>query len=316
MKLWTAILFLLLCSGAWAGGGSSIGNGAGLAEQNFIYAFQSLPKAIGQCLILPTCVQNEDPRLLREIGELAQDLLDQARPEEPILQFVSAAEKPGFFDTAPGQPHRIAKTDLFRGAKVFVNVDQLYTDLGQPTLDLATISAILVHEFGHQTGEVDHRKLDRLAARVRGALAGRLMTYQFRGGALEAELTVANYAGRLIPMDMLLRTPGESTPELRSIGELITSRPLCSSGVGAPLSWQLENGHWLRPRDTRVLPFQAWLTVECLTASRTVRREIYDVDLRLKFAPGENGKMIYESAEVSMVPSIRPEFVGFSHGRN
>ena len=54
MKMLTAFfLYLLFSQMAFAGGGVVVGNGAGIAENNFQYAYQSLDTILIVCIFLP-----------------------------------------------------------------------------------------------------------------------------------------------------------------------------------------------------------------------------------------------------------------------
>ncbi len=160
------ICFLSLLPQAFAGGGSLVGNGAGLAELEITYAYIRLPEMIRSCFENKDCNLNggEEEVLRRELAVL------KAYPN-PVLkvQFVSETEKPGFFDTGVNEFHRIAKTEMRDNSVIFINRDALYRN-GKAVVDMPTGVSILIHELGHQVGIPDHTWLDTLGGKIRATL--------------------------------------------------------------------------------------------------------------------------------------------------
>lgn len=291
-----------LGSVAYAGaeGGSSVRNGAGLVEQNFTYAYQSLPKAIASCQASPACGNRAaDQAVMRAVLEVLRQAQSSYR-EEGILDFISGQANPGFFDTAPGQSHRVARTELAPGATVYINVDQLYLADGNPALDLGAITAILFHEFGHQAGYSDHQQLDRIGARIRGSLADRTMRYGSSIGSMPLEMTVINYGGYGAPTDLFFRVGFPGKEEVTALGYLLLGREVrCQQGrLASPLGWRFENGHWGRVQPGAIMPFQGWLVADCLSATGDLFPERWDVEISIDLDADENGRPRFTGATV------------------
>lgn len=268
-------------------GGSLGGNGAGIVEQNAMFAYQSLPRAISQCLNMPSCALSPSERGL--LVRIQGRVLASQRSGEAKIKFVSATEKPGFFDTAPGQFHRFARTEL-RDSLIYFNTDQLYTAGGQPAVEMPALSAILVHEFGHQVGFEDHQQLDVLGAKVRLQLAAQSVEHLYDRDGLHVVLRLANYAGLGNPVDIVMTT-GQ---QVRSLGQLVLFGAKCDirrpAGVPRVVGWKLSNGHfersWIRSLDSgeeqMILVFQAWLQLDCLEEG-TINTQTKDLELQLSF---------------------------------
>src|SRR5690348_15162867 len=98
-------------------GGILVGNGAGIVEQNIVYAYDSLPQAIQSCLNLrEACDGNpDDIQTLLKIQAIAE----RNPPTSDRVRFASEKARPGFFDTEVGQAFRLAKTGLSPEAPIF-----------------------------------------------------------------------------------------------------------------------------------------------------------------------------------------------------
>lgn len=166
------ILFLLMpLKSVLASGSSVIGNGAGLAENTFVYMYSQIKFAVNNFLDLnQKQVSTEHKQLLEKISTLAQN----TRHPFKKLIFLSGREVPGFFNTGINEPHRIAKTMLSPEAPIYVNTDHLYDEKGKMLLTEGHIVAILIHELGHQIGEVDHQELDYLGGLIRDSLKDKI----------------------------------------------------------------------------------------------------------------------------------------------
>ncbi len=178
-KAFTAIAFQLILvstsSGpgpraAWASsGGDRAGNGGGLAELNFQYAYLSLPWIYENCLANVSCLQ--DPQLLRTLNGILGALPREFR-SNPKLVFESGKAHPERFII--NGTVRIAVTGDQVGDPIYLNLDLLYplAPNGLPTaLDVGAAISILTHELGHHQGAFHdpqgERYLDLLGASVR-----------------------------------------------------------------------------------------------------------------------------------------------------
>lgn len=145
------------------GGGVIVGNGAGIVESNFQYAYQSLKNVIKHCMHSTTCnVQKDEQSVLLKLI----NILDSNANNKDRLIFLSEKLNPGFFMTGEAEANRIAKTFLNPESPIFINTDQLYNAAGRPTINFQRIIALLIHELGHQSGVLDHAWLDILGAKV------------------------------------------------------------------------------------------------------------------------------------------------------
>lgn len=145
------------------GGGVIVGNGAGIVESNFQYAYQSLKNVINHCLHSNNCnVQKDEHAVLLKLIIILET---NANNKERLI-FLSEKLNPGFFMTGEAESNRIAKTFLNPESPIFINIDQLYNAAGRPTLNFQRIIALLIHELGHQSGVLDHAWLDILGAKV------------------------------------------------------------------------------------------------------------------------------------------------------
>ena len=246
--------------GAW---GSLIGNGAGIAEQNVLYSYMSLPEALHGCLQLPqTCgLENSDVRFLRRIESIATAHPITARDR---VQFVSEKNRPGFFETGLGQAHRLAKTFSYPGAMTYWNVDQIYDSDGRAALDLPTITAIWIHELGHQAGEPNHQYLDRLGAAVRRQLSQQSLELLYTTPLNPIKIVTINYLGATTKTDLYL-SDGQ---QVMRLSPLLAQIAHCKSPQTQQLlGWKLSNGHWASHMqaigENYLLPFKAWLEVVC-----------------------------------------------------
>ncbi|CAN5590549.1 hypothetical protein BH10BDE1_BH10BDE1_34820 [soil metagenome] len=171
-------------------GGSVVGNGAGLVENNFQYSYSMIPALISACFASTQCPLTESEKtLLSSIREIAVD--NASNPDR--LSFMTGGDQRGFFDTGISEKHRIAKTGLNRDEVIFVNSDLLYDEAGKPRLDYPSIISILVHEIGHQAGEPDHAALDILGAKIRTLAYDKTSPYSIQmDNGDEIDVTILN----------------------------------------------------------------------------------------------------------------------------
>jgi len=177
---WWGLLFLFAAGAGQAGPGVIVGNGGGLAEQNFAYALAQLPHVVELCEArLQECLSSrEEIQAFERIRSgLAREL-----QTDGLLRFESCEGK-----SAPDCPFlidgqlRVAVTGTRPGAPIRINLDLIYpkdsSGKVQP-LDTGTALAILTHELGHHQGLKDHQFLDLLGARLRLLLLMRSETFR------------------------------------------------------------------------------------------------------------------------------------------
>jgi hypothetical protein len=227
----------ILISVQGGAGGSLVGNGAGIVEHNIIYVYNALPKTIDACLNLPTaCMMlNEGDRaVLQSVRNL---IIQNPSSTERIL-FKSEKESPGFFETGLGQAHRLAKTGNSPADPIYWNLDLLYTSDGSPALDLPTISAIWVHEIGHQLQIENHQYLDQIASFVRIFLKDNIQ--QIKYYPIPLSVTSVEYPTMTSSTDLYFSDGLTSV----SLNRFFSASSLCPAKDQMYLSSHLWNIHW------------------------------------------------------------------------
>lgn len=267
---------------SWAGG-SMVGNGAGLVENNFQYAYQSLPRFIESCLESSICQAGPaDRKLLQKISAAAQKNLVL----ENRLIFVSEKERPGFFTTGVGEENRIAKTSLEILKPIYINFDLLYANDGSANVDIPTMYSILTHELGHQVGIKQHAALDILGSKLKKFVLDNWQTVTLPlnadfGG--DAEASIINHKVPYRSTDVLIQWHAQSkrisTNIIRDIG--------CKSNEGNFSGIQIYNAHFGINPEEKTIQFYAWADVYCFNPAentvRLFRRSFgYDINSELK----------------------------------
>ncbi len=264
---------LLLFTGSLWAGGSYIGNGAGLVENNFQYAYSSLSNIFSNCKDSENCNLTESELALLE---KMQVVLQYNSANSQRIEFISELKFPGFFTTGESEVHRIAKTGLTASAPIFVNSDLLYTEDGTPALDFAYIVSILTHEVGHQAGELNHRRLDILGSKIRAVVNQNIVRHQMKiEGAGRVEMLILNNDFPLKSADLFFSWEKVGS---KKITPSVMSFLRCSEKNASLAGFEINNGHYLIPDDmdkvgTRV-DFGMWISLYCYDpADRSVSIE-------------------------------------------
>lgn len=257
MKICISLILLALSALARAetrpnNGGNLVGNGAGLAEAELVYAYQRLPETIDRCLELKACgISPAEKSLLERVRAILRDFPDPADK----IHVLSERELPGFFSTGANEQHRIAKTDSRTRSIIFVNRDALYDAAGRSAIDLPRAASVLTHELGHQAGEESHLALDVLGGKLRAQLERGRVTILFP----ESDLQMSVFSGAA-PAD----APGlylrNSDSSLDLGHELLLQLP-CPGGIPA-VGAQFVNPHW---ESGYSYLFSAYVRYVCLT---------------------------------------------------
>jgi hypothetical protein len=241
--------------------GVLVGNGAGLVEQNAIYAYHQVHPALQTCLDLPSICELDEEQ--RELVTRIQGVVHRFPASASLLQFVSESERPGFFSTGPKEHHRVAKTGNTPGDVIYFNLDMLYRADGEPALDLPGLIGLLVHELGHQAGESDHQKLDLVGSRVRRTLSMDMLRLDYRVFGQPMQITVLNHSSLFSRSEVYLR----AGPEVLRITPTVEPLATCASASQLLLGWQISNLHWRSPVRIQglrgTLELGAWLDVSC-----------------------------------------------------
>ncbi len=264
------------------GGGSVVGNGAGLVENNFQYAYSTLGTLVRNCLQAQDCGMTEkESRILQSM----QMVLSVNSSRSDRLVFVSEKENPGFFETGPGQRHRVAKTGLTAQTQIFINVDALYADNGKPLLDLPTIISILAHEVGHQAGEENHAILDILGSKLRQSLERKMIRHEMKlqDKDKSVEVMIINHSVPLRSAEILMTWAEAGS---RSVTGDLVDHLKCANEGSVMSGFEFRNGHFVilegSTGDNLDLGFSLWAYLSCYSSARgSVESEKFQLRFRI-----------------------------------
>lgn len=257
---------------AIAGGGSVVGNGAGLVENNFQYAYSTLSSMINNCFALENCslTPSEEAMLIK-----IQNVIYYNSANADRLKFVSEKDQPGFFTTGPNEEHRIAKTGLTPDSPIYVNVDLLYDENGKPTLEYPRIISILTHELGHQTGEENHAMLDILASKIQKAVSQKMASHwmDFGNPVQSIEILVLNYSQPIHSSEILVAWQKVGS---KKISTDLAPHLKCSSPADSLSGIQISNGHYYMTDTEHTenprIGFAMWVQLFCYSSTDKVVR--------------------------------------------
>lgn len=186
--------------------GDVMGNGGGLAEQNIIYAYRNIVSFIDICLDSSDCrLEKKEMQILMSIKAKMNEEYQTGR-----IEFKSELREPGTF-LLHGEP-KIAKTWLYVGAPILINVDLLYqkNTAGKVVpLALPQAVSILIHELGHHHNFTDHTMLDLLGVKVSMALNRDLEKARVLPGYENLQAVVVTKMGRSTKPKVLLYVGNE-----------------------------------------------------------------------------------------------------------
>lgn len=244
--------------------GGYAGNGGGLVEQNFNFAYTSLPRLIESSLVTISYQFNEAENLiLRRIAEIAAQNVSNAKR----LEFLSGQKHPEIFNTSPEELHRLAVTSFTPGDTIFINGDLLYSDQGKPTLSLGEIISILTHEVGHQTGEKNHQFLDVIGSKLRNYYNQNALKYEINKGDEVLTFSVLNQKGLYSSGQLIFQNNSKSFDLTRSIIEKINVS-LVEKDYLNLTGFFLTNGNYKLELVPQRYVFQIWIN-----ANFTVKAE-------------------------------------------
>jgi hypothetical protein len=263
LKAQSLVLALALFStGALWAGGSFVGNGAGLVENNFQYAYSSLNSLYSNCRDSENCVLTESELSL---VQKMQEVIELNSSNAARILFISEVQNPNFFSTGEGEEHRIAKTGLTPNFPIYVNSDLLYSKSGTPALDFPTIISILTHEIGHQAGETNHAVLDILGSKMRRVIGQHLIIHQADlENAGHVEMLILNNDFPLKTADIFFSWGKVGTQKITS---QVMSFLKCSNIETTLSGFEIVNGHYLNTDEKNEtepsVEFGMWINLYC-----------------------------------------------------
>ncbi len=270
-----SLLVLLLSFATFAGGGY-VGNGGGLVEQNFNYAYTALPKLIDTTLTHKReTLDSAAIGLLNRIKSVARQ--NSSRPDR--LVFLSEKEFPGLFKTGENEHHRLAVTGNSTTDSIYINLDLLYTQDGQPAVDLGLSIAILVHEIGHQLGFSDHQALDILGSHVRASFQSQVKSFQMPFQNSAFEFVILNHSGSPHSADLLFRDQKEQVNLNAIVVHALEETSAQKQHMGLS-GFQLMNGNYKLELYPNRLVFQVWVNARYITASG-YESELFSIELEV-----------------------------------
>ena len=258
--------------------GDIVGNGGGVGEQNFRYVYHKLPTYIRRCTSSNLC----------PIGKQYQTLLLKMIPlintnlkNKDSLIFLSEKRYPGFFLDENDPEERVAKTAYLRGSPIFINLDLVYKDIMKSSMSLHEMAGILVHELGHQLGELSHSMLDELSAQFRSVLTDSLIQDSTNLLGTQVKIDIYN------SLDDSQRSLIELTinDELMNVQKEIDSKLVCKKG--AVFGYRITNTHWERPyygqNDLFITHYKGWIDYLCMDDRGVLWSYNKDINFMINF---------------------------------
>ncbi len=271
----------LLSASTSSAGGSIIGNGAGLVENNFAYVYSILPNSIEECFAFKNCdLSTSEQSLLKKI----QNVLSLNKSLKTNIEFVSEKQNPGFFTTGDNEDHRIAKTCLDNSCPIYVNLDLLYDKDGKPALEIPTIASVLIHELGHQAGEGSHTTLDILGSKLRKAFLLKISSNKLlTGTSIGFVVSIINQKFPFQYSDLFV---GFEDQAPLNITQELMKEVHCSKTEDALAGFELYNGHFLgslkSADNSPIINYGLWINLSCFNEEREeITSETWEIEFSL-----------------------------------
>jgi hypothetical protein len=250
--------FLIFGQSAFAGGGVVVGNGAGIVENNFQQAYQSLDTIIQNCLNIENCSLQDDERVL--VTKILAIVKRNSSKTDRLI-FTSEKAHPGFFTTGEAETNRVAKTELSPESPIFINTDMLY-DLGKPTLTFENIVALLIHEIGHQTGKLEHTALDILGVKIGNFSESLTDHFGFVLDDKTKESVVFSVTNFTYPAKSTSLQFNWKNAQNVNLSNSLVASSTCKYDSETFAGTEVSNGHFSF-NDKNNLVFEAWVKVSC-----------------------------------------------------
>lgn len=275
------IVLALFSFNAFGNGGSVVGNGAGIVESNFRYAYFLINETIASCTENALCqLTTSDIELLNKISLVIEKNIN----DENNIIFISEKLHPGFFTTSENETNRIAKTGLTPDTPIYINSDLLYSSNGEVLIDFPNIVGILIHELGHQSGFVDDSILDYLGSKIRYFLSSRIEEYKFKiddTAKREIDIRIINSE---FPSKMAHVYLSWNQDRAIEISQMIHSHTSCKNIDDISIGYEIINGYFLKDVINDEVVFNGWLKNYCSNqnSSSSIKIETSDLSLRIK----------------------------------
>jgi hypothetical protein len=160
-------LFLSLIKVSARDPGDWVGNGASFSENLVLFAYENLDFYIQSCLFDEKCI-TETNKIDESKPNTLKNIFQSIEYEKTInLNMIQFAPQSNLF-VVDGKL-KIAVTGIHKGDPIYFNKDMLYElDTGNilKPISLLQIVSILIHEFGHHQGILDHNYLDKIGVIV------------------------------------------------------------------------------------------------------------------------------------------------------
>lgn len=259
--IFLTINFLVLNTPLYAisGGGTVVGNGAGLVEGNFQFAYSSIEKIIQTCFKFSQCSLSLDEHSLLE--KIIQIVQKNSNKNDRLI-FLSEKDHPDFFTTGPAENHRIAKTFLNSDAPIYINSKMLYDDKGTPTLSLSSIIRIIIHELGHQAGVENHLTLDILGSKLSTffEITTASISYKISDENTNITFSITNFEFPTKEAAISFNWKNKKNQNLTK--SVISKAQNCPLNSESYRGIEITNGHYSFNLKN-MLSFEAWLQVSC-----------------------------------------------------
>ncbi|MFA6239070.1 MAG: hypothetical protein WC635_17155 [Bacteriovorax sp.] len=239
------------------GGGVIVGNGAGIVETNFQFAFHSLGSILQSCIKNTNCSLQPDEII---IAESIINIVKKNADKKDRFVFVSEKLNPGFFTTSDSEMNRIAKTGLDSSSTIFINADMLYLNNGAPALSFQSILALIIHELGHQSGIRDHASLDILGVKVADFSENLTSHYGYKVESNKSILfSVTNFDQPIKSTIFIFNWKNEKSQDLSNT---LAASSSCKYDSESYSGIEVSNGHFSFDGKNNLV-FNAWVNVLC-----------------------------------------------------
>lgn len=267
-----------------SGDGNVVGNGGGMSEGTFEYSYQILGRVVEDCLRDPYCLDEEhEYQLLRGV----RDVFQQNIKMNNYIIFLDSEVHQNFFDDVNGRGPRTAMTGSKPMMPVFINTAHLYDALGAPRWDVGRSISLLVHELGHQTGELNDRYLDKIGQKVRRFLEADKTTLENKVNEDIVRVWMRNGERPSEQFELGVFWGGEE----RNLRDEVISNIKCPRGFDLD-NYSFSNLHWDHLRyddaDGYVVPITLWMNLRCINHEKGLVAEYENLDYKILLSKGKN----------------------------